>query len=92
MIRASSDEECLTLAKRHHPDLILLEYRIPEQGGIEICKKLKAEDETALIPVLVLLSEDEVDHLEERTGCGDKYLLKSLSPDELIVKINKFFL
>lgn len=85
----SSAEECLALAEKLKPDLILLEYELPNAGGVDTCLKLKAEDTTALIPVLFLVTSEVIAQTNEAFGeCGVGYILKSISPDKLTRKVN----
>ncbi|MBI4459922.1 MAG: Flp pilus assembly complex ATPase component TadA, partial [Acidobacteria bacterium] len=51
---ASNGREGLELARQIHPDLIMLDIMMPEMNGFEVCEKLRAEVETAFIPVIML--------------------------------------
>ena len=55
----------LELARRHRPDLIILDLQLPDMGGEEVLERLKAEDETRQIPV-VILTADATKGLAER--------------------------
>jgi two-component system phosphate regulon response regulator PhoB len=90
MYGASDGEECLTLAKQHIPDLILLEFDLPGWGGEVTCQKLKAEDRTQFIPVVYLVQPDQAAaKMQQLKSCGNGYLLKSLSPNQLTKQVNK---
>src|SRR4051794_2292363 len=52
---AATGVEALRLAAGK-PDLVLLARHLPDQDGLEVCRRLKADPDTALIPVLLLLS------------------------------------
>jgi two-component system cell cycle sensor histidine kinase/response regulator CckA len=85
---ASSGEEALRLASEH-PDLILLDVRLPDRDGRDVCRRLKADPATAPIPVLMLSglavrSEDRVSGLD--TG-AEGYLVKPVEPEELLAHI-----
>ena len=54
VIVASDGEEALELAKRENPQLILLNIEMPRVDGIETCKRLKAEEKTRLIPIIMV--------------------------------------
>jgi DNA-binding response OmpR family regulator len=62
VVVASNGEEALELAERENPHVIILDIDMPGIDGIEVCKKLKAEDNTRFIPVIMA------------TGLGDTYL------------------
>lgn len=75
-------------AKKEKPDLITLDLMLPEISGLEICKKLRQEPETKLIPIIMLTAKsedfDEVIGLD--TGAND-YITKPFSPKVLIARI-----
>ena len=50
--------EVLPLARSVQPDLVILDYEMPEMNGDEVCRLLKADEATAKIPVLILTSHD----------------------------------
>jgi CheY-like chemotaxis protein len=58
-VRASSGEEAVALATQVQPDLILLDVRMPGIGGYEACRRLKANEATRAIPVIVLTALTE---------------------------------
>ncbi len=53
VIVASNGEEAIELAKRENPQVILLDIMMPGIDGIETCKRLKAEEKTRFIPVIM---------------------------------------
>jgi len=57
--RAYSGKECLQLAKKIRPDLIVMDIRMPEMNGIEACRILKHDDELKNTPVLFLTADTE---------------------------------
>ena len=78
---ASSGAKALELAHRAAPDLILLDIMMPEMDGYEVCRRLKADPATQLIPVLFLTAmsqpEDEAKGFE--VGAAD-FIQKPISP------------
>lgn len=58
---ATSGEEGLRKASAHQPDLILLDVIMPGTGGFDVCRRLKAEPDTAAIPVIFLTAASDVD-------------------------------
>lgn len=61
---AYNGEEALALARQHQPDLVLLDIRMPQMDGFEVCRRLKADLETSHIPVIFLTAVTEP-HCEE---------------------------
>ena len=59
VIEARTGTEGLALARSERPDLILLDVRLPDINGIEVCRRLKASPETSRLFV-VMLSEKEI--------------------------------
>lgn len=83
LIAATSGEKALTLANQQPPpDLILLDIMMPEMDGYEVCRRLKAHEDTRSIPVIFVTamasSEDEYKGLE--LGAVD-YLTKPIIPE-----------
>src|SRR3954464_2681402 len=65
---ASDGEEGLALAHERLPDVILLDVMMPRLSGFDVCRRLKADERTAMIPVLLVTS---LDAREDRlTGIG----------------------
>ncbi|MGD9788341.1 MAG: phosphate regulon transcriptional regulator PhoB [Sulfuricellaceae bacterium] len=86
--RALSAEEARNLIRDSQPDLILLDWMLPGQSGIEFARKLKADAATKAIPIIMLTArgeeEDRVLGLE--TGADD-YITKPFSTRELTARI-----
>jgi two-component system sensor histidine kinase UhpB len=85
---APTGSEALRLV-RQHPDLVLLDVCLPDVSGFEVCRRIRADPDTALIPVLLLSgvansSEDRTQGLENG---GDGYLVKPVEPAELIAHV-----
>ena len=75
--------EGIRLAEEMQPDIILLDLRMPEMGGLEILQKIKAKK--IKIPVVMLTTSNEEQDLVEALRNGAQgYLLKDMEPDELV--------
>lgn len=79
---------CLTIASEENPDLILLDVMMPGMSGFEVCKKLTSNEETKLIPVLLVTALTEAEDLKEgfQAGAFD-YIKKPFNRVELIARI-----
>lgn len=77
----------LTLARDAQPDLMILDWMLPEISGLEICTRLR---KTGIkIPIIMLTAKDEI--LDRVTGLNagaDDYLIKPFSIEELLARIN----
>jgi putative two-component system response regulator len=81
---AASAEAALALLTQEVPDLILLDVRMPGITGIELCRRLKAEEATRLVPVVLLTAERELDSRVAGLAAGaDDYFTKPVHPREL---------
>jgi two-component system alkaline phosphatase synthesis response regulator PhoP len=88
VITASDGEDGLDLAVRQYPDLILLDLMLPGMDGLEVCKALKKESKTGLIPVIMLTAKgQESDKVVGLELGADDYVTKPFSPRELIARI-----
>ena len=80
----------LNLAIAHCPDLILLDIRMPEMNGYEVCRRLKATAETEQIPVIFLSVLDEMnDKLQAFRVGGADYITKPFQVEEVLARIDK---
>ena len=74
---ALNGQAALAYAKKHRPDLVLLDIMMPEMDGFEVCRRLKADPETRDIPVLFLSAlEDVKDKTVGFTVGGVDYITK----------------
>lgn len=81
---AASAEDALAEITGELPDLILLDVRMPGITGIELCRQLKADQKTHLIPVVLLTAERELDSRVAGLAAGaDDYFTKPVHPREL---------
>lgn len=82
-------DKALTAAKETNPDIILLDWMLPNVSGIEICRQLRARDETSAIPVIMLTARaEEEDRLRGFEKGADDYVTKPFSMKELVARIN----
>ncbi len=82
---ATNGEEALRMARKQQPDLLLLDVRMPRMDGVEVCKRLKAEPQTADIKIVILIALAQ-DHMrrEAETAGADLFLVKLFKPNALL--------
>jgi len=83
---ATSGERALKIARSDNPpDLILLDIMMPEMDGYEVCRQLKADDQTRSIPVIFVtgMSDDAGQQKGLALGAA-AYLTKPVEPDEVL--------
>lgn len=82
-----------TFAGKHpnnNPKVIMLDINMPKVTGIELLKKLKADERTKDIPVVIFTSSHEDPHLKEAYRLGvNNYVLKPIDFDQFKQSINK---
>ncbi|MDO8525616.1 MAG: response regulator [Candidatus Omnitrophota bacterium] len=87
-LTARTGEECLLKAEKERPDLILLDVLLPGMSGLEVSRRLKNNNATKDIPIIIvtaLVGEDTAAKSKER---GAKYFIsKPFDPEELLAKI-----
>lgn len=82
--------EGLRLARTTHPDLILLDLRLPDVNGTEVCEELKADPATADIPVVVLTASRAEEYREWARGqCCAAFLEKPMEPFEVLKEVQR---
>lgn len=79
----ASGAEGMQRAAELRPDIVLLDLRMPDMGGLEVLQKLREKEPT--IPVVMLTtSNDEADLIKSLRSGAQGYLLKDMEPDELV--------
>ena len=91
VLSALDGETCLRLARERQPDLILLDVVMPALDGFQTCRRLKRDDTTAHIPVVVVSTKDQdTDKFwAERQGASG-YVTKPFSPETLTATVERF--
>jgi two-component system phosphate regulon response regulator PhoB len=74
------------------PDLVLLDWMLPDRPGIDLLKDLRAEDRTRAVPVIMLTAKGgEADRVVGLDTGADDYVVKPFSPRELVSRIRAVF-
>jgi len=86
---ATSGQQCLEMAIRHKPDLILLDIEMPGLSGYEVCRELKDMSETQDIPVIFVTGRNNIEDEEMglRIGAVD-YITKPIRPVILSARVD----
>jgi DNA-binding response OmpR family regulator len=89
LVLASNGMEAMKKIEEGIPDLILLDIVMPYMDGLEVLKKLKAQEKWKKIPVIILTNLSQKEEVEEGLGIGaDDYLIKShFTPTEVVGKV-----
>lgn len=86
---ATDGEDGLLMAEEVSPDIILLDWMLPNLSGIEICRRIRRSEELANVPIIMLTARtEEADRIRGLDTGADDYITKPFSPRELIARIN----
>ncbi|MFO1389626.1 phosphate regulon transcriptional regulator PhoB [Cellvibrio sp.] len=87
-IEASNAQDAHALIVDEKPDLILLDWMMPGTSGIELARRLKRDEVTADIPIIMLTAKGEEDNKIQGLEVGaDDYITKPFSPRELVARL-----
>lgn len=86
--RAGNGEEAMMLIDEDAPDIIVLDWMMPNLSGIEVCRRIKIRPETRGIPVIMLSARsEEVDRVRGLETGADDYVIKPYSVIELMARV-----
>ena len=90
VVSASNGVEAVELAAREHPDLILMDVRMPLMTGYQACEALRQIPEPRNTPVIFLSAKGQESEIQEGLGAGAvKYILKPFAPDDLTIQVKQ---
>jgi two-component system phosphate regulon response regulator PhoB len=86
--QAANGEEALILMDEVSPDVIVLDWMLPNVSGIEVCRRLKSRQETRAVPIIMLSARsEEVDRVRGLETGADDYVIKPYSLVELMARV-----
>jgi two-component system phosphate regulon response regulator PhoB len=89
VIVARDGEEALRLVRERHPDLAVLDWMMPKSSGLEVLRAIRADSETAGIPVILLTARASEADVQEGLDAGAvDYIAKPFSPQELAARVH----
>ncbi len=88
VLEAGDGEFGLSLVRRERPALVVLDLMLPGLGGLEVCRRIRADAATARLPVVVLTARSaEADKVVGLEMGADDYVTKPFSPRELAARV-----
>ena len=85
---AADGAQALEKVKRRVPDLMVLDLMLPGMPGLQVCRQMRAERETAHLPILIVTAKGtEVDKVLGLEMGADDYVVKPFSPRELVARV-----
>jgi two-component system phosphate regulon response regulator PhoB len=89
---AATGLAALEAVQDHPPDLIILDIMLPDLDGLEVCRKLRQQDKSRRIPIIMLTARtQEVDRVVGFELGADDYVMKPFSPRELVLRVKSIF-
>ncbi len=89
VIEAGNARETFVAVAEHDPDLILLDWMLPEVSGVDIARRLRREPESRDIPIIMLTARGEEDARVRGLEVGaDDFVVKPFSTRELLARVN----
>jgi len=88
VVTARDGDAGLRLARAELPDAVVLDLMLPGIDGLEICRRLRADDVTRTLPIVMVTAKGEEADIVVGLGIGaDDYLTKPFSPRELVARV-----
>lgn len=88
---ALNGNEAFRQLRKSKPALILLDLMLPDISGFDICRQVRDEEETRLVPIIMLTALDSAESRAKGLKCGaSEYLTKPFDPDQLMQKIKHY--
>ncbi|PAU80139.1 hybrid sensor histidine kinase/response regulator [Halovibrio salipaludis] len=89
LLIANDGEKALQLARRHHPEVILLDIMMPGMDGFEVCKHLRADTDTALSAIIFLSALNDIDAKVRGFNMGGAdYIAKPFQAQEVMARVD----
>jgi two-component system, OmpR family, phosphate regulon response regulator PhoB len=86
--QAYDGEEAVALIEERQPDLVLLDWMLPQLSGLEVCRRLRRRPGTAHLPIIMLTARgEEHDRLRGLDVGADDFVTKPFSPAELVARV-----
>jgi DNA-binding response OmpR family regulator len=86
VVGATDGDHALGLVESSKPDLVLLDVMMPDPDGYEVCRRLRADDETAMLPVIMVTASTDEKSKAIEAGADD-LIAKPFSHDELLTRV-----
>ncbi len=87
---APDGQKGVEAAKKHHPDIILMDVNMPKMTGFQALEKLKSDKKTQNIPVIMLTTRDTQEDMSQGMELyADKYIPKPFNSEHLFEEIRK---
>jgi CheY-like chemotaxis protein len=90
VVSAANGREALEAVAEHDPDLVVCDVMMPVMNGLEVVSRLKRDDETKDLPVVMLSAKaQELDVAHGKATGADEYVTKPFDPEDLLAVVAK---
>ncbi len=91
ILTAKNGREAVAAAASEQPDLILLDVVMPEMNGFEACRRIREQEASRHVPIIMVTTKGEEQHVETgfESGCSD-YITKPINGAELLTKVRSY--
>jgi class 3 adenylate cyclase len=88
VVTAAAGPEALEKVEKEHPDLVLLDVMMPGMSGYEVCRKIRENPATAMLPVVMVTALDPAQERVKGIEAGaDDFLMKPINQQELLARV-----
>ena len=87
VLTATTGEAGLAQARSGGPDVIVLDVMMPGMDGIEVARRLRAEEDTRKIPIIMLSAKAQSSDIQAGLAVADEYVTKPFEPIELLDRV-----
>ena len=88
VLTATSGDEALKLAESNPPDLILLDIQMPRMDGFEVCQRIRADEPTQFVPVVMVTAlKDTADRIQAIQVGADDFISKPFDGHEIVARV-----
>ncbi len=88
VLSASNGSEALLKAQAEIPDLVVSDWLMPDMDGVQLCQKLKSDERTSHVPIILLTSKSSTESKVQGLGAGvDDYVTKPFNMDVLLSRM-----
>ena len=87
VVAAGSGNDALERAADRSPDLVLLDIRMPDLDGYEVCRRIRADPQRAFLPIIMVTSAEDEERIRALEAGADDFVAKPLNPPELLARV-----
>jgi two-component system, OmpR family, phosphate regulon response regulator PhoB len=89
VLSTASGRSAVAMAMDNQPDVVLLDIMLPDISGLEVCRQLRAKDETKALKIIMMTARgDEIDRIVGFEIGADDYVVKPFSVRELVLRVS----